>query len=133
MQHEAMADFGQLALLGFDAHKLGFAHQPQTPLRPGEVVHVNLYWQAGNQPGGEWRIIVALLDGNGRRAASLTTVPVPGYPASLWQEGDVWRGQFNLLLAENLSPGSYRLEVQALRPDGVLLEPYLSEPVLSVD
>jgi uncharacterized membrane protein len=133
MQHEAGAVLGDLLLLGFDAHKLGSAHQPDVPLRPGEVVHVNLYWTAASQPEGDWQVTVNLVDANGRRAASLTSVPVPSYPTSLWQQGDVWRGQFNLPLAENPAPGGYRLEVRIQSPGGTVVEPYLSRPVLKVE
>lgn len=133
MQHEARADFGELVLLGFDAHKLGLAHQPDAALRPGDVAHVNLYWRAATQPGGDYQVTVALVDGNDRRGGSLTAAPVAGYPTSLWQEGDVWRGQFNLSIPENAPPGRYRLEVKVLSPDGTLVEPYLSRPVLSVE
>ncbi len=58
MQHSDGASFGEIALLGYDQHKLGFAHQPEAALRPGDVLHVNLYWQAEDRPGGDWQIVL---------------------------------------------------------------------------
>ena len=129
MQHSERAEFGDLALLGYDAYRLGFAHQPDAPLQPGDVVHANLYWQAVGPPGGDWQVMVGLVDSDGREWASLTGEPVVDYPTSSWQTGDVWRGQFNLTLPGNMPPGRYRLRVQPIAPDGTAAELFLSQPL----
>jgi len=118
MEHSDGASFGEIALLGYDQHKLGFAHQPVAALRPGDALHVNLYWQAQEQPGGDWRIVLDLVSKDGQEVVQLNTQPVDGYPTSSWQAGDVWRGQFNLPLPGDLPLGRYRLHVQAIAPDG---------------
>ena len=117
MQHSDGASFGEIALLGYDQHKLGFAHQPEAVLRPGDMLHVNLYWQAKERPGGDWRIVLSLVSEDGLEMAELTAELVNGYPTSKWQAGDLWRGQFNLPLPGDL-PGRYRLHVQSIAPDG---------------
>jgi hypothetical protein len=135
MQHAAGAQFGELRLLGYDAYKLGFAHQPDLPLRPGEVLHTSLTWRAETQPGGDWQVAIDLVDSEGREWAGLVAEPVEGYPTSRWQAGDAWRGQFNLALPGEAPPGKYRLRVQLLAPDGappgggVPSEPFLSRPL----
>jgi len=131
MQHAAGAQFGELSLLGYDAYTLGFAHQPELPLRPGEVLQANLYWRAETRPGGDWRVAISLVDSEEREWAGLAAEPVAGYPTSLWQAGDVWRGQFNLALPGDAPPGRYRLRVQLLAPSGggALSEPFLSKPL----
>ena len=135
MQHAAGAQFGELRLLGYDAYKLGFAHQPDLPLRPGEVLHTSLTWRAETQPGGDWQVAIDLVDSEGREWAGLVAEPVEGYPTSLWQAGDVWRGQFNLALPGEAPSGKYRLRVRLLAPDGapggggVPSEPFLSKPL----
>ena len=118
MQHSDGASFGEIALLGYDLHKLGFAHQPEAALRPGNVLHANLYWQAREQPKGDWQIVLSLVSEDGRQVVDLTAEPVNGYPTSSWQAGDVWRGQFNLPLPGDLPPGRYRIHVKSIAPDG---------------
>jgi mannosyltransferase len=129
MEHAEGADWGPLVLLGYDAHKLGFAHLPDLPLRPGDLLQVSLYWRAEAQPGGDWRVSIGLVDAGEREWAAITAEPVGGYPTSRWQEGDVWRGQFNLLLPADAPPGRIRLRVQAIAPDGTRPEPFLSGPL----
>jgi hypothetical protein len=126
MQQVAGEEFGDLTLLGYDAHKLGFDHLPDAPLRPGEILHVNLYWQAGDRPEGDWSLGLALIDSSGQVWASLQADPVAGYPTSRWRKGDVWRGQFNLAVPTNAPGGRYRLRVGTIAPDGTAVKPYLS-------
>jgi hypothetical protein len=130
MQHDAGAEFGELSLLGYDAYRLGFAHQPDLPLRPGEVLQANLYWRAETEPSGDWQVAIGLVDSEEREWAGLAAEPVGGYHTSLWQAGDVWRGQFNLVLPGDAPPGRYRLRVQLLAPEGSApLDPFLSKPL----
>jgi hypothetical protein len=129
MQHAKGAQFGALSLLGYDLYKLGFAHQPETLLRPGDVLHVNLYWQAETRPGDDWQVRIDLVDTGERDWASLEADPVRGYPTSRWQAEDIWRGQFNLAVPWDAQPGRYLLRVRLIAPDGTLSEPFLSEPL----
>ena len=129
MDHVAGVEFGELALLGYDAHKLGFGHQPDVPLRPGDIVHVSLYWQALTDPGGDWKMTVALVDTDGNEWGSIVAEPAGAYSTSLWQAGDVWRGQFTLVLPMDTPPGRYRLRVVPVSPDGAAREPFFAEPM----
>ncbi|MGD9047513.1 MAG: glycosyltransferase family 39 protein, partial [Anaerolineae bacterium] len=130
MQHDAGAQFGELSLLGYDAYRLGYAHQPETALRPGEVLQANLYWRAETRPSGDWQTTIDLVDSEEREWVGLAAEPVGSYPTSLWQAGDVWRGQFNLALPVDMPPGRYRLRVQLLAPGVTPLEPFLSKPLI---
>jgi mannosyltransferase len=129
MQNRIGTEFGQLALLGYDAYRLGSAHEPDAALRPGQVLHVNLYWQARDQAGGDWDIAIDLVDAEGKAWVAVTGKPVPGFPTSQWQPGDVWRGQFNLALPADTPAGRYRLHVQPIPPLGPTPEPFRSEPI----
>ncbi len=124
MEHSDGASFGEIALLGYDQHELGLAHQPEAALRPGDILHVNLYWQANARPTGDWQIVLGLVREDGQRAVEITAEPVSGYPTSRWQAGDLWRGQLNLPLPGDLEPGRYRLEVQPVMPDGLSAKPF---------
>ena len=129
MQYSSEASFGELRLLGYDAHRLGAAHEADVPLRPGEVLHLNLYWRAQAQPAADWQIEIVLQDKEGHSWLALEAEPVTGYPTSRWLAGDVWRGQFNLPLPGDLPAGAYRLRIQATAPGEVQPEPFLTEPV----
>jgi mannosyltransferase len=129
IQHVEGAAFGAVTLLGYDVYKLGFAHQPDIPLRPGDILHANLYWRAAMQPEGDWGLEIAWVDSNGRQWANAGAELVPGYPTSVWQAGDVWRGQFNLPIPAGAPPGRYRLQIQPIAPGGSKLEPFLTEPL----
>jgi hypothetical protein len=129
MHHAAGAEFGEMTLLGYDAYKLGFDHQPDAPLRPGETVHVSLYWQAQSDPDGDWQVTIALVDANRKEWGNIRAELAGGYPTSRWQAGDVWRGQFNLTLPGDAPPGRYRVRIEPIAPDGATLEPFLSEPL----
>jgi mannosyltransferase len=129
MQHEEGIAFGELNLLGYDAFKQGFAHQPEPSLRPGDVLHVNLYWQAESQPTGDWHVTVALVGTDGGELVGLAAEPVGDYPTSDWQRGDVWRGQFNLAVPADAPSGSYRIQVRPQAPDGPSPGTFLSEPL----
>ncbi len=130
MQHRVEVEFGELTLLGYDAYKLGYAHQPEVPLRPEDLLHVNLYWQAETQPSGDWAVGIRLVDPDGREWASITAEPVGSYATSRWQAGDVWRGQFNLQVPGQAPPGHYRLHIQPITPGGVPKEPLQSSPLV---
>jgi hypothetical protein len=129
MQHLEGAGFGELALLGYDTYKLGFAHQPDALLRPGDILHVNLYWQAGVQPSGDWQVAIDLVGPDRREPSGIVAEPVTGYPTSKWQAGDVWRGQLNLPIPANAPPGRYQLRVQPIAPAGASPAPFLSGPL----
>jgi mannosyltransferase len=129
MQHEGGAAFGELSLLGYDAFKLGFAHQPDTSLRPGDLLHVNLYWQAKSQPTGDWHVTVALVGADGGELIGLVAEPVGDYPTSDWLSGDVWRGQFNLAVPGDAPSGAYRIQVRPQAPDGTSPGTFLSKPL----
>jgi hypothetical protein len=60
----------------------------------------------------------------------LRAEPVPGYPTGLWQAGDVWRGQFNLLTPAHLPPGRYHVVVQPQSSGGTPLDPFATERVI---
>ena len=129
MHHTAGAEFGTLALLGYDLYKLGFAHQPDAPLRPGDVVHVNLYWQAQADPGGDWQVTIAWVGPDGRDLVSVVAQPAGAYPTSLWQAGDVWRGQFDLALPSDAPSGRHWLRVEPIAPGGMTGDLFISEPL----
>jgi hypothetical protein len=123
------ADFGALRLLGYDIYKLGSSAGSRESLHPGDVLHVDLYWQADERPEGTWSVWIGLLDGDGAEVGGSAAMPATGFPTSLWKAGDVWRGQVDLPVPADTRPGRYRLSILPTAPDGAPAEPFLTEPV----
>ena len=66
--------------------------------------------------------MVSLEDSEGQAWTSVTADPAGGYPTSLWQAGDIWRGQLNLSIPGDIPPGRYQLRVGLLDPDGAPID-----------
>jgi 4-amino-4-deoxy-L-arabinose transferase-like glycosyltransferase len=106
--HKRTARFGPFELLGYDLFKLGLEHIPDAPIGPGDIIRVNLYWQASLKPQEDWTLELSLVGGS--KLASVEG-PLGGidYPTSQWGEKEVIRGQFALQIPPNAPPGQYRL------------------------
>ncbi len=89
-----------LTLLGYDLDR--------TVARSGDTWLLVAYWQARRPPHGE-TLLVQLSGVDGEALWELE--PVPGYPATLWEPGDAWRGAHRLTLPAKLPGGTYRLLV----------------------
>lgn len=115
MQKRLSARFGPLELGGVDVHKLGFEGQ-HADLRPGDVVHLTLFWRAATVPNADYEMAI----GDRGAALSITGQPAEGrYPTARWAEGEVVRDDRFMLLPGDLPAGRYDLyiAVRAL-PDG---------------
>jgi len=124
MQYRESLDYGDLKLLGYDLYKLGYAHRKDEPLHPGDVLHLDLYWQAINMPDTDWQLGLQLVDKEGQSWA-IEERPIGGsYGTSSWQAGEVVRDQHDLLIPPDVPAGRYRLAGQ-VRPlvDGEVLSP----------
>lgn len=106
IQHPLQVQFGPLQLLGFDVYKRGFAHAPATPLMPGDILQVSLYWRAERAPGRLLKVRLELGEGQ----AVIEADPAgEAYPTTLWMTGEVVRGDHDMLLPSDLAPGRYPL------------------------
>jgi 4-amino-4-deoxy-L-arabinose transferase-like glycosyltransferase len=125
MQHRADWSGGGLALLGYDLHKLGHAHQPNAPLRPGDPLHVNLYWQAQGPIATDRRLQLRLLDDDDRTWAELEA-PLAGvdYDPAQWAAGEIVRAQFNIFVPADVPPGRYRLQATPVSERGESSPPW---------
>lgn len=117
MQMSQPFTFGAITLLGHDRYKRGYAHALDTPLRPGDLLHVTFYWRANAAPRADWWFELTLNDSSGRIVAVLEAPLVaPTYMTTLWQEGEIVRGEHDLLIPPDLPPNSYGLTLN-LMPD----------------
>jgi mannosyltransferase len=133
MQYRESLDYGDLKLLGYDLYKLGYAHQRDEPLHPGDILHLDLYWQARYEPDTDWQLGLQLVDREGQSWAIEEEQLIGGsYGTSLWQAGEVVRDQHDLLIPPGVSPGRYHL-VGQVRPSAdseVLSPPFESKELV---
>lgn len=97
-QHRVDAEMGPVRLVGYNAQGSGFAHAPDTPVSPGQVVNYTFFWQAPDPLPADWP---ADLEFTLRLGDQVLQAPLAGgaYPTSAWQPGAVVRASFDILYA----------------------------------
>ncbi len=117
MQVRVGTTLGPVTLAGYDLYKKGFAHAPETPLQPGDLLHVTLYWLAPDPLPADWPA-----DGTFslRLGGQEVTAPLAGgaYATGQWAPGELVRGEFDLLY-----DGSARQPMLAAGGDAIRLHP----------
>jgi hypothetical protein len=114
IQNRRQVDFGPVRLLGYNLSKLGLEHLPDEPVRPGDTLHLTLFWQTIGNVDTDFTLTLELQDRTGNVVVSRQVKPTGGmYPPCNWQNGEIVRDQHNLLLPEKLIAGSYDLFLQA--------------------
>jgi hypothetical protein len=95
MSRRLNQQMGPVLLAGYDMHRLGFAHAPDTPIRPGDAVEFTFFWQAPDPLPEDWPSDLQLTIELGEQTL---TAPLAGeaFPTSVWRAGEVIRGQFSL-------------------------------------
>src|SRR5262249_36317723 len=90
-----------------DVHLLGY----EVAQKPGaSTLPVILYWQAVTPPDQDYTVFVQLLDGSGKLAAQLDSMPAGGrLPTSSWEPGEVIADPHEIPLPPGLAPGKFRL------------------------
>jgi 4-amino-4-deoxy-L-arabinose transferase-like glycosyltransferase len=113
---------------------LGTSLAEQGPLLPGQVVNVDLFWQALSDPGQDFLPRLQLVDEAGQAVSELVEKPVAGsYPTAWWQAGELVRDPHALPVAAGVAPGRYRLVLSLLRAaDGSLVEPQHGPPLIEL-
>jgi hypothetical protein len=109
MEEALNARLGEVTLVGYDLSRLGHEHEPLSPVRAGDILHLTLFWTAGTQPSSDVLIALRLEDLEGTPWLERQSMPTEGmYPSSEWRAGEIVRDQHNLHLA-NLPSGTYHL------------------------
>ena len=94
---------GKVRLLGYSL---------QSGFRPGEDIHLTLFWQALAKMDQNYTVFTHLVDGEGRLWGQKDNPPVDGfYPTSQWEEGEIVRDQYDIPISPDAPPGEYQLEV----------------------
>ena len=83
-------------------------------LQGGSTLHITLYWQAADVPGGDYAVALRLVGAGGHAwLERQNRHPVGGtYPTSRWQPGEVVADYYALPLPSDLPSGAYSLQVR---------------------
>ncbi|MGQ9628415.1 MAG: glycosyltransferase family 39 protein [Anaerolineae bacterium] len=102
----------QRARLGEGFTFLGYGLEREE-IRPGENIHLTLYWKAG---GGStdvsYTVFTHLLDKEGRVVGQKDSLPQSGEaPTTGWLAGEIIVDRYEIPVGEQVSPGEYFLEI----------------------
>lgn len=112
VQHPDAFQFEEITLLGHDRYKRGFRHNPDEPLRANDLLHLTFYWRADVKPTAAWWFTARLVQGNDKEVAAASGPLVSElYPTLNWEQGEVARGEHDLLIPNYVEPGRYQLQL----------------------
>ena len=95
---------GMVRLLGYDAGP--------SEVRPGEEVHVRLYWRAHAPIAQSYTVFVHLLDRQEQVRGQYDGIPGQGTrPTDTWVTGEVIIDEIQFAVAPETPPGPHRIEV----------------------
>jgi mannosyltransferase len=134
MKKQINTRFEDVTLLGYDLVKLGYEHQPDAPIHPGDILHLTLFWQADRQPNEDLALALQLKDEKGTGWLERRGQPTEGqYPTQQWRAGEIVRDQHNWPLPAGLPAGRYRIYLSLQRlPSGQQMGPLLLLASLTV-
>ncbi len=84
--------------------------------RPGDPLHLELYWEAAGVPDGDYRMRV-WVDGAGGREWERPLTRAD-FPTTEWQQGERWLGQQTLRLPPGLESGEHGVWLGLCRWEG---------------
>jgi hypothetical protein len=80
--------------------------------KPGQTVHLTLFWQALQGIEKDYTVFTHLVDGEGNIWGQKDNPPVDGfYPTTQWEKGEIVRDQYNLVISPDAPLGEYWIEV----------------------
>ncbi|TEU20928.1 MAG: phospholipid carrier-dependent glycosyltransferase [Anaerolineales bacterium] len=104
IEHRVRANAGgKVQLLGYNIES-GF--------RPGDGIHLTLFWRVLQDMEKDYTVFTHLVDDGENIWGQKDNPPVDGfYPTSQWEEGEIVRDQYDLIISPDARPGDYWLEV----------------------
>jgi 4-amino-4-deoxy-L-arabinose transferase-like glycosyltransferase len=86
----------------------------------GDTVHLDVYWQALENPTQDSLVSVAVKDSGGRIVHETASAPVNGqYPFTCWTKGEIVMDKLSILVPAELRPGRYQLSLALVDPDSL--------------
>jgi hypothetical protein len=104
IEHPVQANLdGKVRLLGYNIES-GF--------RPGDNIHLTLFWQALGVMDKDYTVFTHLTDAKGHIWGQKDNPPVDGfYPTTGWEAGMIVRDQYDIPISLDALPGEYQIEV----------------------
>ncbi|MFB0533940.1 MAG: ArnT family glycosyltransferase [Anaerolineae bacterium] len=104
IEHPLGAELGgKVRLLGYNIES-GF--------RPGDGIHLTLFWQCLEEMGEGYTVFTHLIDGEGHIWGQKDNEPADGfYLTTEWRKGEIVRDQYDLTIPLDMPPGEYQIEV----------------------
>jgi len=94
----------QVELLGYDLE--------ETSLKPGDTLHLTLYWQALAEMDTSYTVFTHLLDSDSRIWGQKDSVPGNGtLPTTSWSSGEIITDRYEIAVHPDAQPGRYVLEI----------------------
>jgi mannosyltransferase len=85
---------------------------PAGPIRAGDIVPLDLDWQAIDAPGTDYKVSWRLLDPGGRIVLQRDARPAAGFaPTTEWTAGAEMTDRYGMPLTPGLLPGTYTIAV----------------------
>ncbi len=79
-------------------------------VKAGGTLHLTIYWQAQQEIDRDYTVFTHLIDEEGQIWAQKDNQPKGGgYPTSLWDEGEVVKDEYELMVDREAASGEYRL------------------------
>jgi hypothetical protein len=104
IQHPLAASLAdKVLLLGYNIES-GF--------RPGDGLHLTLFWQALTEMDRDYTVFTHLVDKEGNFWGQKDNEPADGfYPTGQWKADEIVRDQYDIAISPEAPPGEYRIEV----------------------
>jgi hypothetical protein len=94
----------KVELLGYDLE--------ETSLRPGDTLHLTLYWRALAEMDKSYTVFTHLLDSDSRIRGQKDSVPGDGtLPTTSWVAGEIITDRYEIAVHSDAQPGRYVLEI----------------------
>jgi hypothetical protein len=104
------ARFSNVSLRGYSLSRLGYEHEPNAVIQPGDILHLTLFWEGGHEIQEQFVVLLRLEDPAGKTTVERRAQPTEGlYPSAQWRTGEIVRDQHNIALPSDLAAGLYRL------------------------
>ncbi|HET6314562.1 MAG TPA: DUF2723 domain-containing protein [Chloroflexia bacterium] len=131
MAREVNRRFGSSIVL------VGYTLSPEAEMKPGETLHLTLYWQASERVYERYTAFTHVIDERGDKVGQKDDEPQRGYrPTVLWQPGETIADTLEIPISSTTAPGRYRIvtgmynsvtqqRIEAFAADGTSLGDYV--------